>query len=245
MSSAWTIGLGVAALLVSAAGAGLSYYGQQQQAQNASAVANYNAKIQQQNADMQTRMAAKQYEYNALQRNTDQQFAQAKYQQGINNSISLKNQATAQEAQGREQARRMRENQERMLGLQRAKFAKSGVVNEGSPLAVLADTARLTELNIQDTAHQSELERQQSLARSDVEKFQAGFSLLNNDGPDYTMAVADSKRRIAYREADLTRMAGESNAQGYRIGATSSLISGAGQMINQGSSMAYKQRSIS
>ena len=237
MSSAWMIGLGAASLLISAAGTGLSYFGQQQQAKNATAVANYNAQIQQQNADMQARMAQS-------QANTNAQIASAQYQQGINNSITLRNQATAQEAQGREQARRMRENQDRMIGLQRAKFAKSGVVNEGSPLAVLADTARLTELNVQDASHQAELDRQTSLHRADLETFQAGFSLIDVGQEQFKAQAADAGRRIAYREADLTRLSGAANAQGYRIGAAASLISGAGQMTNIGSDMAYKSRAI-
>lgn len=225
----------IASLVATAAGTGLSMYGQQQQAQNAASIANYNAQIQRQNANIQARMSIN-------QANTNARIAQAQYQQGQNNAITLRNQATAQEAQGRERARRLREEQDRALSTRRAKYAASGVVNEGSPLAVLADTARLTELNIQDAAHQTELERQQSLHQAELEQFQSGFSLIDAQTESYKAMAADSARRIAYREADLTKLSGQSQAQGYQIGATSSLISGLGQMAGTAQNYFYNAK---
>lgn len=269
-----------ATVATTAAGAGMSYYGQQQQAANAERVAQYNAQIQQQNANRQRQIAqiqaqnsaveaqnyqsqARAAQYQALQ---NQQIAFAQYRQGQNNALTIEANAKAQEAQGREKARRLRMEQDRTLAMQRGKFAKSGVVNEGSPLAVLADTARLTELNIQDSAHEVELNRQTTLQKAELERFQSGFSLLdaNMEGykggiakyqegigaynervAAYEGASADTARKIAYREADLTRMSGAANAQGYRIGATSSLISGAGQIAGSVSDYGHKNGSTS
>ena len=208
--------VGVAGSLASA---GISYYGQQQQADTASRMANYNAAIQRQNADVQARMAQYQAGVNA-------NAASAEAQARMNNAASIANQATGVEAQQREKARRMREDQERQLAIQRGKYAKAGVVNEGSPLVVLADTARLTELNIQDAAYESELERSSLLRKSEMEKFQSGFSLLDASQYQYQGAIAGAQQRIAFREADLTKMAGAATAQSYRNQATGSLISG-------------------
>ena len=229
-TSAVLLGLTAASIAASAAGAGMSYYGQQQQAKNAQNVANYNAQIQQQNARIQQQVA---------QQNSA--LAMSQYQQGQNNATTLQNQALAQEAQGRERADRMREDQSRQLALKRSQYAASGVVNEGSPLAVLADTARLTELNIQDAAHQTELERQSTLHKADQERYQAGSSLFDAGMENLK---ADAALRIGYRQADLTKLSGQAQAQGYDMQSYGSLISGAGQMAGTASDFAYKNKSV-
>ena len=285
--SSWIIGgTAIASILISAAGAGLSYYGQQQQSKNASSVANYNAQIQQQNADRQRQIAQIQAQNNAVdaqnyqaqainaQRNAvyqqtsaaqNQQIALAQYKQAQNNATSLENNAKAQESQGQERARRMRMDQERTLASRRANTGASGIVNEGSPLAVLADDARLTELNIQDAAHQTEMDRQGSLQKANLERFNGNFSLIDasmqgqqgelakyqeslakyqESIAGFEGASSESARQIAYREADLTRMSGASQAQGYQLASYGSLISGAGQMANSASNFAYQSKPL-
>ncbi len=217
----------VAALAASAVGTGISYYGQQQQAENAQAIANYNAAIQQQNAQVQARLAQ--------QQSTWQQQAQmAQYQAQQNNAVTLQNQAQAVEAQGREQADRERERQAQLLATQRAHFAKAGVVNEGSPLAVLADTAKTTELGIQDMAYQTELESRQWQQKAADERFQAGFSLMDASLERYKQSSIAIGQQIAYREADLTKMQGAAQAEGYRTAAGATLLSGAASMAQTG-----------
>lgn len=228
----------VASVVTTAVSTGISMYGQQQQATQAQRIASYNAKIQQQNADIQAKLATYQAQQN-------RQLALAQYQQGQNNAKTLENQAAAEEAQGREKARRMREQQDKLLATQRARYAASGVTNEGSPLAVLADTARLTELNIQDTAHEAELNRQQDLHKADLERFQSGFSLIDASLQQYQGAASEAGRRIAYRQADLTRLAGDAQAQAYRIESASTLVSGIGSMASQVSSYAYNSKLFS
>jgi uncharacterized protein HemX len=212
----------------SAAGAGMSYYGQQQQAKNAQNVANYNAQIQQQNARIQQQVA----QQNAA-------LSMANYQQQQNNAQTIQNQTVAQEAQGREQTARLRQQQQRQLGLVRSQYAASGVVNEGSPLTVLADTARLTELNIQDSAYSTELQRQQTLQRADQERFQSGSSLFDA-GMQNLQAAAST--RIGYRQADLTKLSGQSQAQGYQLASYGSLISGASQIAGTASDYAWRSK---
>jgi len=223
-------GTSILSLVVSGVGTGLSYYGQQQQAKNAQNVANYNAQIQQQNARIQQQVA----QQNAA-------LSMANYQQQQNNAQTIQNQTVAQEAQGREQTARMRQQQQRQLGLVRSQYAASGVVNEGSPLAVLADTARLTELNIQDSAYSTELQRQQTLQRADQERFQSGSSLFDAGMQNLQAAAAT---RIGYRQADLTKLSGQSQAQGYQLASYGSLISGAGQIAKTSSDFAYQNKPL-
>ncbi len=221
----------IASAAVSLAGTGISAYSQQQQAENSERMAAYNAAVLRNNADLQTRMAQQQAAVN-------QQVAMAQYDAQQKNAAALANQAEGVEAQGREQARRMREEQERVLSLQRARTAKSGLVNEGSPLVVLADTARLTELNIQDTAYETNLKRTDLLYKAEQERYQSGFSLLDAGMEGYRSQMADVSRRIAYRQADLAALAGQSEAAQSRAGVTASLISGIGSAVGQGFSAA-------
>ncbi len=211
------------ALATTAASTGISLYSQQQQAGNAERMANYNAALQKQNADVNARLAA-------YQADIGSRTAMAQYQAQQNNAVTLENQATAAEAEAREKTRRMREEQESALARQRGQSAKSGVVNEGSPLLVLADTARLTERNILDTTYQAELQRQDYLHRADAERYQSGFSLLDAQTQLYQGQAAAANQRLAYRDADLTRLAGKNKAGEYRADSFGTLVSGIGSL---------------
>lgn len=222
-------------LAATAVSTGLSFYGQQQQAKNASAIANYNYEMQRRNAEVNARMAQQQAQWN-------QQSAMAQYQAQQNNALALEQQARATEAQGREQARRMREEQDALLARQRAAYGASGVVNEGTPLVVLADTARKTELDIQDKAYQTELESRQWLRKAEDERFQSGFSLMDAQLAEYEGAAANIGKQMAYRQADLSRMSGMATAQGYRNQSYATLISGAADMAGQSANYFYKSK---
>lgn len=122
----------VASLAATAASTGITMYGQQQQADQQARMAEYNANLQMQNIAVQQKMAD--------------------YQRQVNeaNAQQLENYAAAQQAQGLEQAARTRQEKVRALAVARGKYAASGVAEEGSPLAVLADTATNYELVAQD-----------------------------------------------------------------------------------------------
>ncbi|CAN5773594.1 hypothetical protein BH09VER1_BH09VER1_46290 [soil metagenome] len=227
MGTGIEIGLAAVSLAATAASTGIAYYGQQQQASNAQAIANYNAAAQRQNADIQARLAQQQSTWN-------QQAQMAQYQAQQNNATTLDNQARAVEAQGREQVDRLRVQQERLLATQRAHYAKAGVVNEGSPLAVLADTAKTTELGIQDAAYQTELESRQWQQKAADERFQSGFSLMDASIEKYKQSSIAIGQQIAYRDADLTKMQGTAQAQGYQTAAGATLLSGAASMAKTG-----------
>lgn len=210
---------------VSAIGTGLTYYSQQQQAANAERMAQYNYDVQRQNAEVQAKMAQYQADINT-------RAAMAQHQAGLNNAAALEGQANAVEAQGRERARRMREENLRMLAIQNAKYGRSGVSSEGTPLAVMADTAANLELGVQDAAYETELESRTFRRRAEMERFQAGFSLMDAGVAQYEAAAARTGRGLALRQAELNRLSAKNQAQGLRYSSYGTLISGAGNVAN-------------
>jgi hypothetical protein len=194
----------------------IAYQGQQQQAENASRIANYNAIMQQRNSDMQSRLAVRQQQINASFLKTQQ-----------NQTAGLDNQATAIEQQAAEENRRNNERKQRLLATQRAGYAKAGVVMEGTPLAILADTAGLFELQNQDTLFEANskaasLRREAELRRAGLA---ADASVLN-----LNEFAAKASGRIGKTEAQITRMQGAAAAQGYRNASYGSLLSAAGSV---------------
>jgi hypothetical protein len=108
--------------------------------------------------------------------------ARKAYEQGLSNAETQKRYADTIRAQGEEQARRKRDENDRKIATIRAKYGGSGVTFEGSPLVVLSDAATLAETTVQDIAYVTELERQKQLRVAEIEEFNAGFSLLDEQG---------------------------------------------------------------
>jgi len=231
-------GLLAASLAATAASTGISYYGQQQQAQNAQAIANYNAAAQRQNADIQARLAQQQSTWN-------QQQQMAQYQARQNNAITLDNQARGEEARGRVLADQLREKGEKDKAAVRAGFAKSNVNMEGTPLLKLVDTAKNAELGVQNAAYQTELESRQWQQKAADERFQSGFSLMDASIEQYKQSSIAIGQRMAYRDADLTKLQGAAQAQGHRTAAGATLLSGAASMAKTGFDDYYRLPSLS
>lgn len=233
--------LATLSLITTAVSTGVSVYGQAQQAESAQALANYNAQIQQNNASLQAQIAQRNATYQAQGAEYSAQAAMAQYQAGLNNAAILAQQARATEAAGREEARRLREKNEAFLSRQRARYAAAGVVGtEGTPLAVLAETAGKLELESQDAIYQSSLKAREYDWRSQLERYNAGFSLLDatmdrhqGDIALWRGEVAQSQLGLANQEADLLRWSGSMDAAGYRMGAVGSLFGGIGDAANK------------
>lgn len=100
-------------------------------------------------------------------------------------------QADAEQRQSIEKARRIREQRDRLLGLQRAQFAAAGVTDQGSPLAVLADTYTQGELAATD-----ELTRGAEAAR------------IRRTSAMWNTSAESAGARIARREAQITQLGG-------------------------------------
>ena len=105
----------------------------------------------------------------------------------------------ASRRQGEEEARRRREENARSLAMVRSKYAASGVTQEGSPLEVLGDAARIAETAVQDVAYTTELSSRKQYREAEIKKFEAGFSLIDEAGfklPGFQLSQRGAHFRI-------------------------------------------------
>lgn len=223
----WGVGIGAASLLVTSVGTGLSYFGQQQQASNAEAIANYNAQIAAQNNQINQIIAKQQADY-------QRRYAEIQATAQRQNADVLNAQGRAAEAAGREEARRQRERNEKAQAMQRARYAKAGVTTEGSPLAVMSESAALLELQAQDIHHKSELEGRAFDEQAKAARYQAQMSDFDASVARYQMAAADAGFTIGSNQANANYLAGMSAASGYQTASYGTLISGAGSAMSIG-----------
>lgn len=177
-----------------------------QAAANAQAVANYQAQVAQQNAQLQYQISTQQAQYAAqaaalnaqsaqsqqqlflanaqlteMNAATAKQLYEARAQEQLRSAKDLELQAEARRAETREEARRLREQGEQRIAAMRAKYGSSGVTFEGSPLVVLADAARLIETGVQDAVYIGELEARKHFRAAETERYGAGLTLLESD----------------------------------------------------------------
>ncbi len=224
----YLIAMTVTSIAASAASTGISMYSQQEQAKTASAIADYNYDIERQNAEVQAKMAQQQ----ALWR---QQAAQVQYQLDQNNAQYMDQQARAVQMQAEEKARRVREEGERTLAKQRAQYAASGVVNEGTPLAVLSESAGLIELNAQDAIYEGDVQSRDWLRKAEEARYQSKFSLFDQQAAGYEAAAAKAGKVISLQTAELNRAAGKAQAEGYRISSYGTLLGGVSDIASTAS----------
>jgi hypothetical protein len=199
--------LAITAALAAIAGAGMSFYGQQQQAAAAGRMAQYNYATQKAQAEMQAAMAAQQAE------------AQAGIA-GYNASIAT-NEALRAEQEARERARRIREDNQRLLSTQRAAYGKSGIVMEGTPLSIMADTAAMGELTAADAMYEGDSKRGSLLAEAAIHRYQQQFSATQASAHRWSGANAG-----AFAAPIL--MQGRAQASSLRMSSYGSLIQGVG-----------------
>ena len=239
---------------------------QAQQAENARAIAQYNADIQRQNNDVAYQMALYQASYgqqmaqvnqamalrNAEMANLQAVGAQRGYEQGIESAKQKEIEAAATRAQANEEANRQREENLRNMASVRSKYGASGVSFEGSPLVVLADTARLGESVAQDIHYAGELESRKELREAEIEKFNASFSLIDKYGfeveaanlqtqaqmfgyesdlYEYDSAIAGVRHNIGLKEAQLVELGGAEKAFSYEVGAQQSSMAASASMF--------------
>ena len=108
--------------------------------------------------------------------------ARKQYEQGLENAKALEQYADTVRAQGEEDARRQREENDRTIATIRAKYGSSGVTFEGSPLVVLSDAATLAETTVQDIAYITDLERTKQLRSAELEEYNAMYFKLDELG---------------------------------------------------------------
>jgi len=190
---------------------GLSYYSSQEQADTAQQVAAYNAAVQRQQADINAQMQVRQSEIN-----------QSMLQSQINQTAATDQQADAVARQAQDEQRRLRDEKLRMLGTQAAGYAKGGVISEGTPLAVFAETDlnyALKENDIFKVADQQSaaLHQQAALDRLGLNT-QLGVEKMN-------ASAAKAGQTIGYSNAALTLAQGAAQARAYQLSGYGTLLS--------------------
>ena len=260
------VGAGIA--VVSLIGSGISFYAQQQQASSAESVANYNFEMQKRNNEQNKKIAERQqvWQQQAFANNqatTARNAAQARAVAQANanasnqNAAILANQGRAAESIAREEARRKRQENDKVLALQRGRYAKSGVTNEGTPLSIMAETAGLLELSIQDAAYQADMTGRAFDRKADLARFEGRTALyegalagvdsqesINQSVFDagvsrYEAAAKEAGFAIQLNQARIDQFAGLSTAKGLRTASYGTLLSGVGEAAASGASI-YK-----
>ena len=210
--------LAIASVIATAASTGVAMYSASEQSKSQAAIADYNRQINEQNASWQ-RMAAEraaqaeQFNSQMAMFNAQSQADQA----NMNNILvqqqaqQLRAQADGVDTQARQQADRIRAEKVRILGLQRSQFAKGGVTTEGSPLAVLADTANLYEMQVADTKLLANLESNKKRYEADMNSLVGDF---NMNADLFSSAMAKKSAQISFNDAQFAEKAG---GAGYRI----------------------------
>jgi hypothetical protein len=251
----------------------LGFFGGNAQADAADQMSDYNLALEQQNAQLskysalyQTSIAKTQSQIakiaaessyslqmlNAGQMETDANRAIAEAE--VNARIR-ENDAGKIEMEARESGRRMREENDRIMGATRAAYGKSGVVgSSGSPLAAMADSAGKLQLAVADMFYQADSERtaafrDASLARyegsvmatqlrnqASVSRYEAGFSLLDAAVETYNQSALDFQSRMVnmgyqgdLNTAQSNYSATKSQADSLRLSSYGSLLGGASE----------------
>jgi hypothetical protein len=147
----------------------------------------------------------------------------------------MENEGLRVEQEARERARRMRQENDRLLGTQRARYAKAGVATSGSPLAVMAESAGLMNMAVGDELYKANLERGAYFQKAAVEKWQAQYSLIDQAAADYNAATSTFRAQPILLE-------GQNTANALRVNSYGSLISGVTQAGSIGSQYNWKGR---
>ena len=208
----------VASVLATAASTGVAMYSADQQSKSQAAIADYNRQINEQNASWQRMAAERAAQAEQFNSQLSMFNAQSQADQANMNNIlvqqqaqQLRAQADGVDTQARQQADRIRAEKARILGLQRSQFAKGGVTTEGSPLAVLADTANLYEMQVADTKLLANLESNKKRYEADMNSIVGDF---NMNADLFSSAMAKKSAQISFNDAQFAEKAG---GAGYRI----------------------------
>jgi hypothetical protein len=99
------------------------------------------------------------------------------------NAQAAEGEANALQAQARERARRQQEQSDRVMAAFRSKGSRSGVTNEGSPLAIMGDAAWSMELAKQDAFYEIGLQADAMRQKGRIQEWQSGVSLWETQFP--------------------------------------------------------------
>jgi hypothetical protein len=246
----------VISALATAASTGIAMYSANEQSKSQAAIAEYNRIQNEQNAAWQRMAAERAAQADQFNSQMSMFNAQSQADQANMNNVlvqqqsqQLRAQADGEDRQAREQADRIRAEKARILGLQRSQYAAGGVTTEGSPLAVLADTANLYEMQVADTRLLANLSSEKKRYEAGMNELVGDFNLnselfasamnkkaaqISFNDAQFTEKAAGAGYRINMRQAAIEQMAGNATARATAIGGYSALASGIGSVANTG-----------
>ena len=220
--------LGIASLVVSAVGTGLSVQSQNNAAKSQEELSLLNLQSQRQAAQQQGRLQSMQAQVNAALAAKDQAAANAA-------AVSLERQAQSVGAAGRENTRQQRMQFAQFIAQQRAAVAASGVVDTtGSPLALLADSAKQEQYAADETLYQVESAQRQLYFDADMQRNAGTVAGMQGLGFRAESAGAMGSIGMAEAQARLDYLGARAGATAMRNGATASLIGGIGDAFSGG-----------
>ena len=129
-----------------------------------------------------------------------------------NSATMLRQQADLEAKQSRDQVDRIRAEKDRILGLQKSKYAAGGVTPEGSPLAVLADTVNQNDVTVSNA-------RQIASFEYNKKRYEAGVI-------DHNAKVTNFESGQMRDQADINKGIGEYEmmSSGLKAGVNRSII---------------------
>jgi hypothetical protein len=136
-------------------------------------------RINQENQKLSDLFQQSQMVFSAIQADRDAIILDARARVHEHNAERLFQHGRQIEGLGRDRARRIRMQGDRVQSAMRASIGKSGIVESGSALDVLVDTAGLIELNAQDAIFESRIGSQNAYTESENQKVEgtiAGFN---------------------------------------------------------------------
>jgi len=258
--------LPIIAIAATAASTGIAMYSANEQSKSQAAIAEYNRIQNEQNAVWQRMAAERAAQSDQFNSQLSMSNAQSQADQANMNNVlvqqqsqQLRAQADGVDSQSRQQADRIRSEKARILGLQRSQYAAGGVTPEGSPLAVLADTANLYEMQVADTKLLANLDSNKKRYEAGMNELVGDFNLSSDlfasamnkkaaqssfNDAQFAEKAAGAGYRINMRQAAIEQMSGNATARATAMGGYSALASGVGKMADTGMTYSmYKAKS--
>lgn len=169
----------------------------------------------------------------------NQKLYEIEKKQQLQQAEMLRSQADTEEAASRARIAATRKDFDRMKAIQRARLAKSGVVEAGTPLDILAETAGEMELAIANQHFESSLEQQRTRYQADITEAGAWSTSFQGAIQGFRDAseIANAGSRIA--GANIERLVGLNQARQMRREATAGLISAGAGLFSSYSNMRY------
>jgi len=220
----------IGSLVLGGVSAGVNYSAQKDQAETQAFLAEQNARIDSRNAALRQRTD----EINALV--TERQL-EAEARANEANASQLEAQGEQVASRTRSEISRQRDEFRRVQARQRARIAKSGVVESGTPLAILGETAGQVQVALEEIQFQGEGERRQLQRRADLERFNGSQNLFDANIQKIQGSAAAVRGTNALRTAEINRLAGVAGSRATRQRANASLISSGASLFGNASNL--------